>query len=227
MRKILISILIILLIVLAYFTIFQGISLGTFKISSVKEIIELNDELKAKIEETNSKIKNVLKSKETELSNNVDTLLKNKEDYYKLANVSTESEINKANTEEIYNTEFLFLKIGRHARKEGVILNMPVKTGTTGDPMLKDLSFTVIGKYYGIIDFVSALENDSDLNFRIDDFKMVAPGENLQATFNVRNVRIKIENTTQNVTSTTENATENATDDTTDDTTNDTNSVAQ
>ena len=223
MRKILISILIILLIVLAYFTIFQGISLGTFKISSVKEIIELNDELKAKIEQTNSKIKNVLKSKETELSNNVDTLLKNKEDYYKLANVSTESEINKANTEEIYNTEFLFLKIGRHARKEGVILNMPVKTGTTGDPMLKDLSFTVIGKYYGIIDFVSALENDSDLNFRIDDFKMVASGENLQATFNVRNVRIKIENTTQNVTSTTENATENATDDTT----NDNNSVAQ
>lgn len=223
MRKILISILIILLIVLAYFTIFQGISLGIFKISSVKEIIELNDELKAKIEQTNSKIKNVLKSKETELSDNVDTLLKNKEDYYKLANVSTESEINKANTEEIYNTEFLFLKIGRHARKEGVILNMPVKTGTTGDPMLKDLSFTVIGKYYGIIDFVSALENDSDLNFRIDDFKMVASGENLQATFNVRNVRIKIENTTQNVTSTTENATENATDDTT----NDNNSVAQ
>ncbi len=207
MRKILISILIVLLIVLAYFTLFQGVSLGTFNISSIKEIIDLNDELKEKIEETNSKIKNNLKSKETELSDNVDTLLKSKEDYYKLANVSTESEINEANTEEIYNTEFLFLKIGRHARKEGVILNMPVKSGTTGDPLMKDLSFTVEGKYYGIIDFVSALENDSDLNFRIDDFKMVPSGENLQATFNVRNIRIKIENTIQNVTSTAEDTT--------------------
>ena len=53
-------------------------------------------------------------------------------------------------------------------------------------------SVSFLGRY-GIIDFVSALENDSDLNFRIDDFKMVASGENLQATFNVRNVRIKIE----------------------------------
>lgn len=221
MRKILIFILIILLIVLAYFTIFQGISLGTLKVSSVKEIIDLNDELKTKIEETNSKIKNQLKSKETELSSNVDTLLKNKEEYYKLANVSTENEINEANTEEIYNTEFLFLKIGRHARKEGVILNMPVKTGSSGDPMMKDLSFTVEGKYYGIIDFVSALENDSDLNFRIDDFKMVSLGENLQATFNVRNVRMKVESTTQNVTSTNETTT------TTENTITDTNSVTQ
>ena len=204
MRKLLISVLIILLIVLAYFTIFQGISLGTLRVSSVKEIVDLNDELKNKIEQTNSKIKNELQSKKTELSTNVETLLKNKEEYYKLANVSTENEINKANTEEIYNTEFLFLKIGRHARKEGVILNMPVKTGTSGDPNMKDLSFTVEGKYYGIIDFVSALENDSDLNFRIDDFKMISVGENLQATFNVRNVRIKIENTTQNVTTTNE-----------------------
>ncbi len=221
MRKILISVLIVLLIVLAYFTIFQGISLGTFNVSSVKEIIELNDELKAKIDETNSKIKNQLKSKETELSDNVETLLKNKEDYYKLANVSTESEINEANTEEIYNTEFLFLKIGRHARKEGVTLNMPVKTGTTGDPLVKDLSFTVEGKYYGIIDFVSVLENDSDLNFRIDDFKMVPLGENLQATFNVRNIKIKVENTTQNVTTTSETTT------TSESTTNNTNSVDQ
>ena len=221
MRKILIFILIILLIVLAYFTIFQGISLGTLKVSSVKEIIDLNDELKTKIEETNSKIKNQLKSKETELSSNVDTLLKNKEEYYKLANVSTENEINEANTEEIYNTEFLFLKIGRHARKEGVILNMPVKTGSSGDQMMKDLSFTVEGKYYGIIDFVSALENDSDLNFRIDDFKMVSLGENLQATFNVRNVRMKVESTTQNVTSTNETTT------ITENTITDTNSVTQ
>lgn len=204
MRKLLISVLIILLIVLAYFTIFQGISLGTLRVSSVKEIVDLNDELKNKIEQTNSKIKNELQSKKTELSTNVETLLKNKEEYYKLANVSTENEINKANTEEIYNTEFLFLKIGRHARKEGVILNMPVKTGTSGDPNMKDLSFTVEGKYYGIIDFVSALENDSDLNFRIDDFKMISVGENLQATFNVRNVRIKIENTTQSVATTNE-----------------------
>ena len=57
MRKVLISILLILLIVLAYFAIFQGISIGTFKVLSTGEIIELNDNLTVKITDVNKKIK--------------------------------------------------------------------------------------------------------------------------------------------------------------------------
>lgn len=199
MRKILISILIILLLVLAYFTIFQGIALGNFKILSVEKIIELNNTLNLGIEEANSKIKNDLKNKQKELSENVEVLSNNKEDYYKLANVSTENEIDEANTQEIYNSEYLWIKIGRHARKEKVIPKMDVKTSTTGDSTLKDLAITAEGSYYGIIDFVSDLENDSDLNFRIENFKLIPSGDNLVATFNVSGLKIKIENTTQTV----------------------------
>ena len=199
MRKILISVLLVLLLILAYFVIFQGISIGTFNILGTKEIIELNDTLTAKIDETNEKIKNQLESKNSELSDNVDILLKNKEEYYKLANVSTESEISKANTEEIYNVEYLWLKVGRYARKKGVIVKMDIKTGTAGDSTIKDLSFTVTGNYIPTMDFISSLEEDSDLNFRIDNFKMVPSGEILQTTFDVKGIKIKLENTTQDV----------------------------
>lgn len=199
MRKILISILVILLLVLAYFTIFQGIALGNFKILNVEKIIELNNTLNLGIEEANSKIKNDLKNKQKELSENVEVLSNNKEEYYKLANVSTENEIDEANTQEIYNSEYLWIKIGRHARKEKVIPKMDVKTSTTGDSTLKDLAITAEGSYYGIIDFVSDLENDSDLNFRIENFKLIPSGDNLLATFNVSGLKIKIENTTQTV----------------------------
>lgn len=199
MRKILISILVILLLVLAYFTIFQGIALGNFKILSAEKIIELNNTLNLGIEEANSKIKNDLKNKQKELSENVEVLSNNKEEYYKLANVSTENEIDEANTQEIYNSEYLWIKIGRHARKEKVIPKMDVKTSTTGDSTLKDLAITAEGSYYGIIDFVSDLENDSDLNFRIENFKLIPSGDNLVATFNVSGLKIKIENTTQTV----------------------------
>lgn len=199
MRKILISILVILLLVLAYFTIFQGIALGNFKILNVEKIIELNNTLNLGIEEANSKIKNDLKNKQKELSENVEVLSNNKEEYYKLANVSTENEIDEANTQEIYNSEYLWIKIGRHARKEKVIPKMDVKTSTTGDSTLKDLAITAEGSYYGIIDFVSDLENDSDLNFRIENFKLIPSGDNLVATFNVSGLKIKIENTTQTV----------------------------
>ena len=202
MRKVLISILIVLLIVLAYFTIFQGISIGTFQILSASGIIGLNDELTNKIEEANRKIKNDLQSKKTELSQSVDTLLTNKESYYRVANVSTESEISKASTEETYNIEYLWLRVGRHARTEGVNIRMDVINGTGGDAITKKLSFTVVGQYVGIIDFVSALEDDSELAFRIDNFNLLPDGENLQATFDVVGIRIKNENTTKSLDST-------------------------
>mgnify|MGYP001625113148 CR=1 FL=1 len=200
MRKLLISILLILLIILAYFTIFEGISIGDFEILSTSGIVKLNDNLTTKIEEANKKIKSDLQSKETELKQNIDILLDNKESYYNLANVSTESEISRANTEETYTYEYLSIKIGRYARTEGVNLTMNVKTGDAGDEVTKNLDFTLVGQYFAIMDFISALEDDSELDFRIEDFHMTPSSEdNLQATFNVTGVRIKIENTTVSV----------------------------
>ena len=213
MRKILISVLVVLLIILAYFTIFQGISIGTFNILSVEGIIGTNDELTDRIEEANSKIKSDLQGKKSELSENVKTLLANKESYYRLANISTESEINKANSQETYDIEYLWLRVGSHARSEGVNIKMDVKESNEQDSTLKNLSFTVAGSYIGIIDFVSSLEDDSELSFRIQNFNLL-PEENqssqadenttvsnLQATFDVTGIRIKLENTTQSVNS--------------------------
>lgn len=203
MRKLLISILLILLIVLAYFTIFEGIAIGDFEILSTSGIVELNDDLTTKIEEANRKIKSDLQAKKTELQQNIDTLLENKQSYYDLANVSTESEINEASTEETYTYEYLSIRIGRYARTEGVNLTMNVMTGDTGDAVTKKLDFTVVGQYFAIMDFISALEDDSELGFRIEDFHMTpSSGDNLQATFNVTGVRIKIENTTSSVNNT-------------------------
>lgn len=197
MRKVLIIILLVSLFVLAYFTIAEGIEIGDLNIQSVKGIVELNNSLTAKISETNTKIDVNLQQKETELTDNINVLLDNKESYYKLANVSTESEINKASTEETYDIEYLWVRVGRHARAEGVNMKMDVKTGDAGDQVTKNLGFTVEGQYFAIMDFVSALEDDSELAFRIEDFHLLpSAGDTLQATFNVTEVRIKLENTT-------------------------------
>lgn len=199
MRKFLIAVLLVLLIVLAYFTIFEGISIGSFEILSAKGIADLNNDLTDKIDEANMKIKADLQKKKNELSENVDTLLKNKESYYNLANVSTENEIDEASTEETYNIEYLWLRIGRHARTEGVNIRMDILAGNAGDPSIKNISFTVTGQYVSIIDFVSSLEDDSELAFRIDSFHLLPAGENLEATFSVNNIRIKLEEVTQEV----------------------------
>ena len=66
----------------------------------------------------------------------------------------------------------------------------------------KNLSFTVIGQYVAIIDFVSSIEDDSELAFRIENFNLLPDGTNLKATFDITGIRIKIENTTQSVSGT-------------------------
>lgn len=197
MRKILITILAIILVILAYFTIFHGISIGSFKILGTSQIEELSDELNSKKDEANRKVASEFQGKQEELLSKVDTLLQNKEQYYDVANVSTDNQLSQANTEEVYNLEYLYLKVGGHARNEGVNLKLDINSGDTEDEEVKNLAFTVTGQYVGIIDFISAIEDDSELAFRIEDFKMEPDEENIKATFNVRGIKIQLDETDQ------------------------------
>ena len=220
MRKILISVLIVLLLVLAFFTVFQGISIGSFQILSANGIRQLNDSLNQKIDDINKKIKVDLQSKQAELARAFDNgegstnisdpgLLQAKEAYYDLVNVSTESDINKASTEETYTIEYLMLRIGRHAREEGVNITLEVTSAGTADEALTNINFIVTGQYGAIINFIASLEDDSELSFRIDNFNMTENGSTLQATFDVAGVRIEEEKTSETVDETTDNTTQN------------------
>lgn len=206
MRKILIGILTILLIVMAVLVITKGLTIGNFKILSVKQIIEGNDKLTAEISETEKLIKSNYPTELETLDSNVSSLLAAKEEYQDLADVSTKSEINKATTVETYTVEFLWTRLGRHATAEGVYLSYT--------PTNNSIKFTVSGDYIPILSFVSAIENDSKLGFRIENFKLIPGGNNLQATFETRNINIKTEgvNTAVQSTTTTESTPTNTPD---------------
>ena len=201
MRKILIGILTILLIVMAVLVITKGLTIGNFKILSVKQIIEGNDKLTAEISETEKLIRSNYPTELETLDSNVSSLLAAKEEYQDLADVSTKSEINKA-----YTVEFLWTRLGRHATAEGVYLSYT--------PTNNSIKFTVSGDYIPILSFVSAIENDSKLGFRIENFKLIPGGNNLQATFETRNINIKTEgvNTAVQSTTTTESTPTNTPD---------------
>lgn len=194
MKKILISVLIVLLIVLAYFTIFRGLSFGQFKILSAKEIVQNNDALMQSISQVKLLLEKDYPAKKQELSESIQDLLDKKEQYFEIAKTSTEGEILKANTEDVFYREYLWTKIGRYATKKGVDMNMSEVSSDIGTEDMKNLNFTVTGYYVGILDFISALESDEELGFKIEDFRMTSGETNLTATFVIRNVRIKSEN---------------------------------
>lgn len=217
MRKILIGILTILLIVMAVLVITKGLTIGNFKILSVKQIIEGNDKLTAEISETEKLIRSNYPAELETLDSTVSSLLAAKEEYQDLADVSTKSEINKATTVETYTVEFLWTRLGRHATAEGVYLSYT--------PTNNSIKFTVSGDYIPILSFVSAIENDSKLGFRIENFKLIPGGNNLQATFETRNINIKTEGVNTAVQSTT--ITESAPTNTPDTNTQNTNSTTE
>ncbi len=211
MRKILISTLILLLIVMACLIIFKGISIGNFNILSVKQISNENEKLTDEILQTELLMYTTFKSKTDELNKNLSNLLTAKEEYLDLVNISSEKEISKASQQEIYTVEFLWTRLGRHATDKGVILKYDIASGTTGEEDVKNILFTVTGNYIPIIDFISAIEDDSELGFSIENFKMVPNGDVRQATFVTKNVRIKSEKTTNTINSTNNNQENNST----------------
>ena len=196
MKKILIIILIVLLGTLAYHTIFEGLTIGNTTILSAKQIMDKNDQLTKEISNIETLMHSSYPAKKEELNKSIETMKAAKEEYEDLASISTEGELSQANKEETYKQQFLWTKIGRYATQEGVTLTFSITSGNTGNPQDKNLLFDVSGSYFAIVNFISAIEDDNELNFRIEDFKMV-PGSdqnNRQATFNAKNVRIEQDN---------------------------------
>ena len=208
MRKVLIIIITILLLVLSYFTLTKGYEIFGLKILSIKQIEEENTNLKEKIEDINTLIDVDYPKKIGELKTASNRLETEKEEYLKYTNMSTDEEILQAMQKRSYAIEFLWTKIGLHARQEGVNLKLEIVSSSTGANNVNDLKFTVDGSYIGITNFVYSLENDTELNFTIESFKLLPyKNEILQGTFIVRNIAIEGNTSKENIQQSTQNTT--------------------
>lgn len=191
MKDFLITVISILLTVVIIICMVKGLTVGSFRILSISNIKQESLNLDNEVDELNN-LKNVTyKKKIDDLQTATKDLTTAKQKYLDLASVSSDEEIQEANLEQTYAMEFLWNKVGSYATKEGVTLKWDVSS--TGVNNKYTLNFTTTGSYVGVISYIYALENDSDLAFRIENFKMTASGENVTATFTVNNVAIKAE----------------------------------
>ena len=200
MRRLLISILLILLIVMTVLCIKNGINIGPLHVLGVTQIQDANGELTRKIAEAKNTNDNYA-GKLNEIKDLITDLGEARSKYLQTINVSTESEIREATQTKNYTIEYLWSQVGNHATKEGVNIRMDVVSGV--DENTKNLNFTVSGNYLAITNFITDLENDSSLQFTIDEFAMTQN----QCTFVVRDVFIKNERTMSSQRTNTSNTT--------------------
>lgn len=207
-RKILMGVLTVLLAVLTYFVIANGVSIGSFKALGLKGLKEEDTQIQSKIETASSLTSSQYPSKISELNQNTKNLLSKKEEYTDLTTYSTEDQIQAANELQEYEVEYLWAEVGKYATKEGIKIKMDISNSTSANQSadgrkLYDLNFTAEGAYVGISLFLADLEDDSFLDFKIENFALTKgeSTENLKATFVVKDIPIKIDNLSANTSS--------------------------
>ena len=107
---------------------------------------------------------------------------------------------------DIYDVDFLWTAIGNYGTEEGISLKFDITRSMSSylesqNYTMCDLKFTVSGEYIALTDFIYDLEDDNKLGFEISDFSLAKGGDNLQATFTVKNVPINNKNLTEITTS--------------------------
>lgn len=227
MRKIIFSILIVILLVAGGFLIAKGVSMGNFTVWGVKSIKEKNATIDQKNQQLSTLATTDYQSAVSGLNTSKTTLESEKKSYEDKAILANDNSYLQT---EKYEIDFLWTKVGNYAKDRKVELKFDVANSNTKG--LYDLKFTVAGKYAKVADYIYDIENDSKLGFKIEDFHMVSAGEGVQATFTCKEVNINIESAesetiTENSETTTENNTTNntTTNDTTANSTNTTNTT--
>lgn len=210
MKKLLILILIALLVLLGYFIIIQGVGTeGSLQILGIKGIQAKNAGLEQKIQEATSLAEKDYQSVLSEIKQNAQSFEDAKKRYEDNVIINEGGEVETLSKP--YDIETLWVRLGNHATSQGAnIQEMKVNNSTTGAEGTYDLDFTITGSYICITDFISAIENDSTLGFKIEEFNMRPSGSELQATFTCKDISINKDELNENVViTTTDNTTNN------------------
>ena len=192
MKKLLISAIIILLIVLTGITVVNGITIGKLQILGIKEIKEKDENLTSTVQQATKLASTDYQKKINDLNSEIKKLENEKTSYEDMANVSTEAQTQAANQFwGGYQISYLMVRIGTHAKTEGVEMKMDVSRSYSGSEDTYNLNFTATGAYARIAEFITDIEDDSSLGFKIEEFSMTGESNTIQATFVCKDVKIQ------------------------------------
>lgn len=167
MKKILISVIIVLLLILSSFALAKGI--GFLKIKSINDIKTASSKLDGDFNEANE-LSNKTYPEEVEGLEEAIKKLKISKQEFENKNLYNNEKVSLGTVEvKTYKIHYLWTILGNYRKDRGVqSLNLDLRSTQVKD--VYDLQFTLIGSYTSITDFLYDIENDEELNFEIKDF---------------------------------------------------------
>lgn len=193
MKKLLLGIITVLMLILTTYTVVKGFKIGNWQTIGILDMKTEDEQLNDSVKQATKLASTDYQKKMDDLNEQIKKLESEKTSYYDMVNVSTDSEVEAANQTYDYDIGFLWIKIENHAKIEGVKMKMDLTQSSSGAEKTYNLNFTATGSYIGIADFISDIEEDSKLGFKIEEFKMQSLADennNVQATFVCKEVKI-------------------------------------
>lgn len=170
MKKILISILIILISILVYVSFNKGITIAFIKVNSIQNIKTAKTNLDEDFNTAN-RLSNVTYLQEIENIESAITKLKTiKKEYENKSLYNEEDEALSTIQIKTYTIHYLWTILGNYRKDRNLKITIDLKTGKAED--IYDLGFTLVGNYVGITDFIYDIENDEELNFEIENLRI-------------------------------------------------------
>lgn len=170
MKKVLISILIVLIVILTFFVVFKNINIGEWKSKNINDIKNLNSELEQKINNAKQLNNQDYPNEVNKLDDSMEKLKIVKKKYQnKMEYVSGNVDLGGVSIKN-YKIERLWIALENYAKNENVELKLEVVDAASKG--LYDLNITVAGEYIGITDFIYDIEKDDTLGFKILNFKL-------------------------------------------------------
>jgi len=203
MRKLILLLLCIVFAFGVYYTTSEGFQIGnTFSVANYNTVLNASNDVDNLI----SELENINDVQFAQRNDSLNSAIKNyknvKEEYEELVQSLNTEDMPDISLVDTYDVDFLWTTIGNYGTEEGISLKFDVTKSTssildTQSYTMCNLKFTVSGNYIPITDFIYDLEDDSKLGFEISDFLLSKGGDNLQATFTVKNVPINNKNLTE------------------------------
>ena len=170
MKKILMSIIGVVLLTLIIVSIINGTAIGRFRILSVNQVKGKSQELDHKIEEARTEINQNYASAVNKMDTAIKRLKTAKSEYEsKVEYLSENPELGITQIEK-YKIEYLWGIIGNYAKDDGLKIDLNIEETSIKDTY--NIDFTLTGSYVGITNFLYHIENDDELNYKVVGFTL-------------------------------------------------------
>lgn len=209
MRKVVLTIVLLVLLFGCYEVVFNEASAVRKYVASVSQLEMASRKLDTQLAQLEKSSDTDYAQKKKELTKIIENYRTTKQEYEQvvseLSGQTADALIKMQESElkDIYDVDFLWTIIGNYATEEGINLKFDVNrnvssasslNNTSTNYVICDLQFVITGKYINLADFIRDMEDDDRLNFEINDFDMQKSGSDLQVTLTVREIKINSDN---------------------------------